>query len=187
MAEIGSSRFPVHGSRVWAGAGAALGRTLGLGRSAEVVPLVVGALLGLGLVMVSSASAIAAERDPRIGDAAFFLRRQAVAVGIGLALLFLLPRLRLGAWRALAPLAFLGSTVLLVAVLVPGIGSEANGARRWLRFGALGLQPSDLARVALVLLLAWLAGRRPGLVGLVPIGLAAGLVAVEPDIGTASA
>ncbi len=169
------------------GFGSVLARALGLHRSAGIVPLLVGALLGLGLVMVYSASAITAERDPRIGDATFFLRRQAVAAGLGLSLLLVLSRLPLRAWQALAPVAFLGSLGLLVAVLVPGIGSEANGARRWLRFGSLGFQPSDLARVALVLLLARLAATRTGLVGLLPIWFAAGLIAVEPDVGTASA
>ena len=82
----------------------------------------------------------------------------------------------------------------LVLVLVPGIGTEVNGARRWFRFEGTGVQVSDFAKLALILFLAWHLGRDPARVrsffrGTLPavgaVALTAGLVVVEPDFGTA--
>lgn len=89
---------------------------------------------------------------------------------------------------------FFGVTVgLLALVIVPGIGSTANGATRWLRYGRFTLQPSELAKIALILVLAWYGDRYqrqmptfvkglivPGIL----IAIVLGLVFVEPDVGT---
>jgi len=109
-------------------------------------------LMALGLVMVYSASIATAEASRFTGaNAAFFLMRHALFLGVALAAaiaVFLLP---VRFWQKAAPLAFLASLVLLALVLVPGIGREVNGARRWLDLGAFTVQPSELAKLAVVL------------------------------------
>ena len=109
-------------------------------------------LMALGLVMVYSASIATAEASRFTGaNAAFFLMRHALFLGVALVAaiaVFLLP---VRFWQKAAPLAFLASLVLLALVLVPGIGREVNGARRWLDLGAFTVQPSELAKLAVVL------------------------------------
>ena len=109
-------------------------------------------LMVMGMVMVYSASIATAEASRYTGaNAAFFLVRHAVFLGVALAaalVVFLVP---LRVWQKGAPLAFLASVALLVLVLVPGIGREVNGARRWLDLGAITVQPSELVKLAAVL------------------------------------
>jgi cell division protein FtsW len=149
------------------------------------------ALSAGGAVMVYSASAIRATRQ--LHDEFFFLSRQVVAFVLGLGGLVL--ALRLGHRRS-AALAYplLGVTVLaLVAVLVPGVGRVAGGARRWISLGLVSFQPAELAKVALVLYLAHSLSRKREKVRLFSIGflphvLVAGalmaLVLAERDLGT---
>ncbi len=109
-------------------------------------------LMMMGMVMVYSASIATAEASRYTGaNASFFLVRHAVFLGVALAaalVVFLVP---LRVWQKGAPLAFLASVALLVLVLVPGIGREVNGARRWLDLGAITVQPSELVKLAAVL------------------------------------
>jgi cell division protein FtsW len=97
-------------------------------------------------------------------------------------------------WRQCAPWLFLGTLILLAAVLVPGIGVRVNGAQRWIRFQGWSMQPSELAKIALPLLTAqWIeaAGDRirgwwSGTVPLaLPTAMAVPLVVLQPDLGTA--
>jgi cell division protein FtsW len=95
-------------------------------------------------------------------------------------------------YRVLALPLLAIAIVLLVAVLIPSIGTNVNGASRWLRFGPVGLQPAELAKLALIVYLAfWLGARRDRIgqggtaIGFVVIaGLVVGLVFAEPDLGT---
>ena len=129
-------------------------------------------LCGLGLVAVLSASSVLAET--RYGDAYYLFKRQAISLGLGLALMvvcrFLPPRLyRIGAY----PFLFL-CLALLVSVLLPGLGSTAGGATSWLRYGTWSFQPSELAKLALVLFLAYSMAKkgermREFSIGMVPI------------------
>jgi len=155
---------------------------------AHVLVLVTLALVAFGLVMVYSAtSAPAAIRN---GDPSSYLKRQAAYAFVGFGLLLLLSRMRYRALRRLAPTLVAASLVLCLAVLV--IGSEVNGARRWLTFGPAAFQPSELAKVALaVWAAAYLARKTPRdlrslarPVGLV-VGLFCGLLLLQPDLGTA--
>lgn len=157
-----------------------------------VLVVAVFALCGLGIVMVYSASAVAAAA--KVGDGAFYLKRQAIAAGIGLASLVLV--LKIG-YRRLAFLAYPALVIvlaLLVAVLIPGVGTVAGGARRWIRLPGFSLQPAEMAKMALVLYLAYsLAKKREKVrlfsIGFLPhcliTGLLAGLALLEPDFGTA--
>ena len=157
----------------------------------HLLVLVTLGLVAFGLVMVYSASS--ARAALAADDPAYYLKRQALYALLGVVALALLSRTDYRRLRfAVAPL-LLGSFVLLVAVLV--LGTPVNGARRWLTLGPATLQPSELAKLALVLWLAAYLARRPAPQALGellrPIGLVVGaafaLVIIEPDLGTAIA
>src|SRR5882724_5756082 len=105
-----------------------------------------------GLVMVYSASIATAEANRYTGNnAAWFLARHAIFLAGALAAavtVFLVPA---RGWQHAAPWLFLAGVALLVAVLIPGIGREVNGARRWLALPVVSLQPSELMKLAAVL------------------------------------
>jgi cell division protein FtsW len=157
----------------------------------NVLVLVTLALTAFGLVMVYSAtSARAAVGD---GQPMYYLTRQAIFAVLGLVALVVAVRVPYTAWRRSAPTLLVVSLVLLAGVLV--VGAEINGARRWFPLGPLSFQPSELAKLAIAV---WVAGylarkRLPStLFGLVKplglvVGVACGLVLVEPDLGTAIA
>jgi cell division protein FtsW len=156
------------------------------------LPAVVGLLCGIGLMMVLSASSVQALRA--YGGPWVFFQRQAMWVAAGATGLAVAARIDYRRWRTLAVPLTVSSLVLLVAVLVPSVGLEAGGARRWLGFGPLRFQPSELAKLALLLFAAAvLADRterrgrnavvvRPVLVATCPALL---LILLQPDMGTA--
>jgi cell division protein FtsW len=155
--------------------------------------LAVMALTALGIVMVYSASSVRSYLGS--ADPAAQGLEQLVWGLIGLAGLFVASRLDFRLLRYLAIPFFLLTLALLVAVLVPGVGTEINGSRRWIVIGGFGsLQPSEFAKLAVVLYLAhWLDRRgreaRSFWNGLVPFGLLVVpgflLIAMQPDLGTA--
>ncbi len=144
----------------------------------------------LGLVMVLSASSVEAYADT--GSAYGMFGTQVVFALIGAVLFYVALRIPINVLRTLALPAFAGSLVMLALVLIPGIGKESGGARRWFEVGGLSLQPSELTKVALVIWGAHvLATRRPGapvkelLIPLVPGALlAALLVILQPNYST---
>jgi cell division protein FtsW len=148
-------------------------------------------LVAFGLVMVYSATSASAALAN--GDPSYFLKRQAIYAVLGLVLMALASRVDFRVIRRLAPLLMVGSLVLLLGVLV--VGQSANGARRWISFGPVVFQPSELAKLALaVWAAAYLTRRRPPqrLPELWrPLGLIAAvfcaLLLAEPDLGTAIA
>ena len=109
-------------------------------------------LMALGLVMVYSASITTAESSRYTGsNAAYYLLRHTAFLAAALAaamLVFLVP---VSYWQKGAPWLFLVGVALLVLVLVPGVGREVNGARRWIDLQALTMQPSELMKFAVVL------------------------------------
>jgi cell division protein FtsW len=110
------------------------------------------ALLALGLVMVASSSITSAERAT--GQPFYFLLRQAAYLGVGLLCALAVWRIRLVYWEKYgAPLLLFG-LLLLVLVLVPGVGHAVNGSMRWLPFGPVNLQPSEFAKLLVVIYLA---------------------------------
>jgi cell division protein FtsW len=149
-------------------------------------------LLALGAVMVFSASSTTQVlHNGGLSNSAFYLKRTLMFGAVGLAIMHLTARHGLIAIRRLTP-ALLGlSLFLLVAVL--GAGTSVNGASRWIGPSSLQIQPSELAKVALVLYGADLIARKPRRVrsieGMMPfllvIGAATLLIALEPDLGTA--
>ena len=172
-------------------------RTRGVQRERRRVamPLLVAvlALVAIGVVMVYSASSVRAllsSNDPaRYGIA------QAVFAAIGLSAMVAMSRIDFRVYRYFAIPAYVGALVLLAVVLVPSIGFEVGGSRRWLQLPVIGIfQPAEVAKLAIILYLAhWLdrRGREAhGLRGgLIPFALLVApgflLIALEPDLGTA--
>lgn len=160
----------------------------GVDKSVLIVTVV---LALVGLVMVFSASAVVAGN--RFQDSVFFLKRQLIWLAMGMVLLHLASRLDYMRWRRLAIPFLILTVLLLIVVLIPGVGVMAKGARRWLRLGALSIQPAEMAKLAVVLYLAaYLAKKRDRVreltTGFLPpvilIGLVAGLILQQPDLGT---
>jgi cell division protein FtsW len=148
-------------------------------------------LLAAGAVMVYSASS-ARDLLAGGGDGTGYLLRYVGFGALGVVVMHVLSRRGLETVRKATPLLLAISFVLLLAVLLPGIGVEVNGARRWIGAGALGFQPSELAKFALVLYAAELLGSkrrirsiRSAAPVIVVAAVMALLVAVEPDLGTA--
>jgi len=109
-------------------------------------------LVALGLVMVYSASIATAEAGRYSGqNPAFFLLRHGLFVALSLAAATAVFMVPLGWWQKGAPWIFALSFALLVLVLIPGVGREVNGARRWLNLYVATMQPSELMKLAVVL------------------------------------
>ena len=113
---------------------------------------VVIALLTWGVVMVYSAS-IAMPDNPRFGNIAptHFLLRHAIAIGVGFVAALIAFQVSMDTWERMAPWLFVASIVLLIAVLIPHVGTMVNGARRWLSLGFMNFQPSELAKFAVLI------------------------------------
>lgn len=146
-----------------------------------------------GLLMVYSAS-IALADGPRYESYGryYFVIRHALFIVVGVVLAMLTATVPLRVWQKLAVPLFVLAIFLLLVVLVPGIGREVNGARRWLPLGIINFQPSELMKVAMVLYAADYTVRKQQHLhtfvrGFLPMAVALGLVGVlllmEPDLG----
>jgi cell division protein FtsW len=150
-------------------------------------------LAAIGLVMVYSASIAMAEAERFTGfRPSYFLIRHSVYMGVGLAVGFALFRVPVWLWQKSSPWLFLIGTLLLVALLVPGVGREVNGARRWLPLGIATFQPSELMKLFVVLYAADYTVRKAAFMddfrkGFMPMfavmTLIAALLLREPDFG----
>lgn len=154
---------------------------------------VVVALLAWGVVMVYSAS-IAMPDNPRFGKISHshFLVRHVIALGMGFVAALLAFQIPMQVWERHARGLFLISIILLVAVLVPHVGTVVNGARRWLSLGIMNFQPSELAKFAVLIYAADYMCRkmevkekffRAVLPMVVAVGLVGALLLAEPDMG----
>jgi cell division protein FtsW len=149
------------------------------------------ALLGLGLVMVYSASVATAEAAS--GNPNHYLTRHGMYLVVGLSLAYAAFQLPSRLWQRLAPGLFVLGVIFLILVLIPGIGHEVKGARRWIPLGTVGnLQPSEFMKLAVVLYAADYTVRKAALMdnvrkGFMPmfaVMLAVGtLLLLEPDFG----
>lgn len=159
----------------------------------KALVIVVGLLLIFGLVMISSAGIIYSET--RFGDDYFFFKRQLFyGVFPGLVALFFASRIDYHIWKKFAVPFFFLSVIFLILVFVPGIGSRVYGASRWIQLGPLSFQPSEMAKLGVILYLAaWLESRGTHRIkdffeGLVPfmgiMGALAFLIMKQPDTGT---
>lgn len=149
-------------------------------------------LVVLGLITVYSASFALGSLE--YDNPYYFVTRQALWAVIGGVLLVAFMRMDYHRLRAVSPLLMLGALIGLAAVLVPGTGVERYGAQRWIALGPLPpIQPSEFAKLALIIYVsAWLSSKqlklRSFLTGFLPfvimVGMVAGLVMAEPDMGT---
>jgi cell division protein FtsW len=150
-------------------------------------------LAGLGIVMVFNASYFYAQ--DRYGDAFLFFRKQLFALGCGATLLLVLSHVRLEWFERMAYPLLVCAMLALALVLIPALGLTRGGARRWLGIGPFSFQPSEFAKIAVVLYLARSISRKrermrqftPGVLPhLVVVGVCAVLIACQPDFGTAA-
>jgi cell division protein FtsW len=151
------------------------------------------ALLGLGLVMVYSASAAIAEAKSANHQPAFYLIRHAFYLVLGLAGAYGVFQLPSNLWQKMAPWLFVIGVVLLIAVLIPGIGKVVYGSRRWIPLGPLGnFQPSELVKLFTVIYAADYTVRKAAMMhdfrqGFLPMFgvmvMVGGLLLLEPDFG----
>lgn len=148
------------------------------------------ALTAVGILAIYSSSTFWAAA--KFDDPAHFLKGQLFGAALGLAAFFVCSRIPHGFWGQRSRALTLGTAVLLLAVLL--VGSRYNGARRWIRFFGTGVQPSEIAKLAVIIHAAAfvaVSGERIGrfragfLMGLLPIAVLSGLIVVEPDLGTA--
>ncbi len=157
------------------------------------IMLTVALLVGLSIVMVFNTSYFFA--GERFGDPYYVFRKHLGSIVLGLGVCLAASRLRSTTYERLAYPLLAVVALALVAVLVPGLGIVRGGARRWIGLGAINVQPSELAKIAVVLYLARSIVRKGGRietfsVGIVPhvivVAVFAALVVVEPDFGTAA-
>jgi len=148
-------------------------------------------LVGIGLVMVFSASSVAAYSE--YGSSFLFFRRQAVYAGAGILVLLLLAHTPYLAWRRLAVPFLAVAGGLLVLVLHPGTGTTVAGSARWIAVGPVTIQPSEIAKLALITFAATVLARKAHVLDdplhivlpLVPVtAIVCLLVMKQPDLGT---
>jgi cell division protein FtsW len=150
-------------------------------------------LLGLGLVMVYSASIALAEADKATGhQPTYFLMRHGIYLIVSLAAAFVTFQIPTHVWQKLAPYLFIGGVFLLVLVLLPGVGRSVNGSQRWLSLFVINLQPSELMKLFAAIYVADYTIRKAALMdsftrGFLPMLIVmlvvGGLLLREPDFG----
>ena len=158
----------------------------------KLLLLAVIAIIIFGIIMIYSASSIWAEY--KYQDSFKFVKAQSAFFLLGLLCIFIISKLDINILYKKANLILLICFILLVLVLIPGIGSIRNGSRSWFGIGSLGIQPSEFAKLGLIIYVAkYLANNRKFIKdvkkGVLPILLVIGvffvLIMLEPDFGTA--
>lgn len=151
------------------------------------------ALIGMGVVILASASLWVAEKQYQ--DAYFYVNRQIMFLTIGLGLGLAMYQIRLTFWEQLGVRLLPIVILLLILVLIPGLGKEVNGSRRWLNLVFMPIQVSEIAKLITLLYLSGYLIRhgknlatspsyQPLLIPLVVLGLIGGLLMLEPDFGS---
>ncbi|MBP1759326.1 MAG: cell division-specific peptidoglycan biosynthesis regulator FtsW [Firmicutes bacterium] len=149
------------------------------------------ALLGIGFVMVYSSSAV--RGYIQYDDPYHYLKMEILWVTMGLVAMFVSMVVDLRWVRKFAKPALIIAIVLLIAVKIPGIGRRVNGADRWIGLGPLSIQPSEVIKLSMVLMMSHLLALNPHKIesfrkGVLPIlglmGVVAGLIMLQPDLGT---
>jgi cell division protein FtsW len=148
-------------------------------------------LIGFGLIMVASSSIDHAAS--KYSDPWMFARKQTSYMVMGLALGFVLLNVPMQVWNKLSGVFLVLALLILVLVLIPGIGREVNGGRRWLAFGPIGFQASELGKMFLLIFYASFLARRAEMVShrwstfaimVGIVGVTALLLLMEPDFGS---
>jgi len=148
----------------------------------------------IGLVAISSASAVLSFQ--RFGHTNYYLTRQGIFFILGFAAMLFVSRVDYRFFKKYSPFILLISFLSLLLVLIPGIGVEIGGSRRWINLGITFLQPSEFAKLAIIFYLAaWFATRKEQVIyfstGVLPplvvSGAAGALILLEPDFGSTAA
>lgn len=154
--------------------------------------IVVFIMVAFGVVMIYSASAIYAHDN--MHDSMYFMKRHLIYLAIGFVMMLAAMSVDLEKLKKYSKPILLFTIFLLLAVLVPHIGRETAGARRWFKFGLVNFQPSELAKITMIIYIADIISRKEGLMkdffrGYLPpimvLGFTVGLILLEPDLGTA--
>ena len=156
-----------------------------------VLAITLALLLVVGLIVISSATAVLSQNETGNPNYYFFIQLRSVGIGI---ILFLVGyKIDYHIWKKIAPVLLLVSIIGLILVYIPGIGVMRNGATRWIDIG-LQFQPSELAKLSFILYLAvWFENKGNEIRGfmkstlpfLIILLLVGGLIVLEPDLGTA--
>lgn len=148
-------------------------------------------LLAIGIVMVYSAGSVLAFHD--YGDSFYFVKRQLLFATLGLVAMFFTMNLDYLVLKKYAKIILLLCFGLLIIVLIPGVGVVRGGARSWIGISSFGIQPSEFMKLGMILFLSYWLGKEDYRItefakGLLPplglIGLAFGLIMLQPDLGT---
>jgi cell division protein FtsW len=157
-----------------------------------VIMLMAIALTCFGVVMVYSASSVMAAK--RFHDGFFFLKRQGLFAVLGFAIMLMVMRIDYHAWKQISAPALLLCLVLLGLVLIPGIGGRAGGSSRWIKLPGFNLQPSEMAKLALIMYMAYSLDKKQDKVrslanGFIPYMIVLmfliGFLVLQPDLGGA--
>ncbi len=160
-------------------------------RSYYLVMIIAGVLLCLGLVMILSASSVSSYT--RYGSSFLFFKRQLLWAAMGVGGMLIASRIDYRRWRSGGWFLLLFALGGLVLVLHPAFGTRVGGSSRWLGFGSIRVQPSELAKLALLLVAADICVRKRGKLTnlrevVLPLGaiaaVVAGLIMLQPDLGT---
>lgn len=144
-----------------------------------------------GLLMIYSSSHIWSEY--KFNDPYYYVRHQLIFFFIGLILIYFIRKIDYKLYYKYSNIILLGSFILLVLVLIPGLGQVRNGSRSWFGIGSLGIQPSELAKISLIIFTAKYLSKSEKTIkffkkGTLPILLIIflffGLIMLEPDFGT---
>lgn len=150
------------------------------------------ALTCFGVVMVYSASNIMAAK--KFHDGFFFLKRQGLFSLVGFAIMLGVMHIDYHTWKKLAVPILLACLAMLVMVLIPGIGGKAGGSSRWIKLPGFNLQPSEMAKLALIMYMAYSLDKKQDKVknfaeGIIPymivLAILIGCLALQPDLGGA--
>lgn len=148
-------------------------------------------LSAFGLLMIYSSSNIWSEY--KFNDPYYYVRHQLIFFFIGLILIYFIRKIDYKLYYKYSNIILLGSFILLVLVLIPGLGQVRNGSRSWFGIGSLGIQPSELAKISLIIFTAKYLSKSEKTIkffknGTLPILLIIflffGLIMLEPDFGT---
>ncbi|KAA0892219.1 putative lipid II flippase FtsW [Oryzomonas rubra] len=157
-----------------------------------VIMLMAIALTCFGVVMVYSASSVMAAK--RFHDGFFFLKRQGLFALLGFGIMLLVMRVDYHTWKRVAVPGLLLCLVLLCLVLIPGIGGKAGGSSRWIKLPGFNLQPSEMAKLALIMYMAYSLDKKQDKVksltaGFIPYMIVLmfliSLLVLQPDLGGA--
>lgn len=142
------------------------------------------ALVSLGLIAIADASAPQAINV--FNDRFYFFKQQAIAVVVGFIALVIASRIPYRFWEKIALPFFVFTLILLIAVLIPSIGTKSLGARRWIILDPIpSFQPSELVKLSLAFYMAKLATTKKGLLAyIIPIVIVGILIMMQPDLGT---